>query len=47
MSSFCDTKLEHLVPNTKYNVRVRCTVNGRLWGEGAEETFITGTYKYN
>uniref|UniRef100_A0A3Q2X1Q5 Leukemia inhibitory factor receptor-like n=1 Tax=Haplochromis burtoni TaxID=8153 RepID=A0A3Q2X1Q5_HAPBU len=39
--SFCDTKLEHLVPNTKYNVRVRCTVNGRLWGEGAEETFIT------
>uniref|UniRef100_A0A3P9BW38 Leukemia inhibitory factor receptor n=1 Tax=Maylandia zebra TaxID=106582 RepID=A0A3P9BW38_9CICH len=41
MSSFCDTKLEHLVPNTKYNVRVRCTVNGRLWGEGAEETFIT------
>ncbi|XP_006790156.1 leukemia inhibitory factor receptor isoform X2 [Neolamprologus brichardi] len=41
MSSFCDTKLEHLVPNTKYNVRVRCTVNGRLWGEWAEETFIT------
>ncbi|KAL3975554.1 dynein regulatry complex protein 1 [Sarotherodon galilaeus] len=41
VSSFCDAKLEHLVPNTKYNVRVRCTVNGRLWGEWAEGSFTT------
>ncbi|KAG8011834.1 Oncostatin-M-specific receptor subunit beta [Nibea albiflora] len=33
VSGLCETKLEHLLPNTYYSVRVRCSVNGKLWGE--------------
>ncbi|XP_073322066.1 leukemia inhibitory factor receptor [Pagrus major] len=29
----CKAKLEHLLPSTRYSTRVRCSVNGRLWGE--------------
>nr|XP_046243960.1 leukemia inhibitory factor receptor [Scatophagus argus] len=28
----CQVKVEHLLPNTCYSTRVRCSVNGRLWG---------------
>uniref|UniRef100_A0A3P8TEF7 Fibronectin type-III domain-containing protein n=1 Tax=Amphiprion percula TaxID=161767 RepID=A0A3P8TEF7_AMPPE len=33
VSGLCEVKLEHLLPNTDYSTRVRCSVNGRLWGE--------------
>ncbi|XP_029018223.1 oncostatin-M-specific receptor subunit beta isoform X2 [Betta splendens] len=28
----CRARLEHLVPNTRYSTRARCSVNGRFWG---------------
>ncbi|XP_071339602.1 leukemia inhibitory factor receptor isoform X2 [Trachinotus anak] len=33
VSSLCKVKLEHLLPNTLHSARVRCSVNGRLWGK--------------
>ncbi|XP_074527018.1 leukemia inhibitory factor receptor [Halichoeres trimaculatus] len=33
VSGFCSSKLEHLLPNTRYTTRIRCSADGRLWGE--------------
>ncbi|KAK5870919.1 hypothetical protein PBY51_003827 [Eleginops maclovinus] len=33
VSGLCKVKLEHLLPNTWYSTRVRCSVDGRLWGK--------------
>ncbi|XP_059192738.1 leukemia inhibitory factor receptor [Centropristis striata] len=33
VSGLCKVKLKHLLPNTNYSTRVRCSVNGRIWGE--------------
>ncbi|XP_022621028.1 leukemia inhibitory factor receptor-like isoform X3 [Seriola dumerili] len=32
-SGRCKFKLEDLLPNTLYSTKVRCSVNGRLWGK--------------
>ncbi|XP_013867225.1 oncostatin-M-specific receptor subunit beta [Austrofundulus limnaeus] len=40
-SDFCKVKVEHLQPNTHYSARVRCSVDGRLWGEWTPNTFFT------
>ncbi|XP_072243660.1 leukemia inhibitory factor receptor isoform X2 [Leuresthes tenuis] len=32
-SGLCKVRLDNLHPNTNYSARVRCSVNGRLWGE--------------
>ncbi|XP_062272715.1 oncostatin-M-specific receptor subunit beta [Scomber scombrus] len=40
-SSHCKVKLEHLLPNTRYSTRVRCSVNSRLWGEWTHSVFFT------
>ncbi|XP_040010243.1 leukemia inhibitory factor receptor isoform X2 [Xiphias gladius] len=29
----CKVKLEQLLPDSRYSTRVRCSVNGRLWGK--------------
>uniref|UniRef100_A0A672ZJU3 Oncostatin-M-specific receptor subunit beta-like n=1 Tax=Sphaeramia orbicularis TaxID=375764 RepID=A0A672ZJU3_9TELE len=31
-SSLCQVRLDHLLPSTRYSAKVRCSVNGRLWG---------------
>ncbi|XP_070690651.1 leukemia inhibitory factor receptor [Pempheris klunzingeri] len=42
VSGLCKVKLEHLLPNTCYSTRVRCSVNGRLWGALSQPiSFIT------
>ncbi|XP_027133359.1 leukemia inhibitory factor receptor isoform X3 [Larimichthys crocea] len=42
VSGLCKTKLEHLLPNTYYSIRVRCSVNGKLWGEWTQpKSFAT------
>ncbi|KAJ4941988.1 hypothetical protein JOQ06_011859 [Pogonophryne albipinna] len=33
VSGRCKVTLEYLLPNTPYSTRVRCSVDGRLWGE--------------
>ncbi|XP_042344411.1 leukemia inhibitory factor receptor [Plectropomus leopardus] len=33
VSGLCKANLEHLLPNTRYSTRVRCSANGRFWGE--------------
>ncbi|KAI9536996.1 hypothetical protein NQZ68_029124 [Dissostichus eleginoides] len=33
VSGRCEVILEYLLPNTPYSTRVRCSVDGRLWGE--------------
>lgn len=41
-----EVKLEHLLPNTNYSTKVRCSVNGRLWGEWKQlKNFTTGKYE--
>ncbi|XP_078107293.1 leukemia inhibitory factor receptor isoform X1 [Sander vitreus] len=41
-SGLCQVKLEHLLPNTHYSTRVRCSANGRLWGDWTQPiSFIT------
>ncbi|KAF1389404.1 hypothetical protein PFLUV_G00073080 [Perca fluviatilis] len=41
-SGLCQVKLEHLLPNTRYSTRVRCSANGRLWGDWTQPiSFIT------
>ncbi|XP_035514491.1 oncostatin-M-specific receptor subunit beta [Morone saxatilis] len=40
VSGLCKVKLE-LLPNTRYSTRVRCSVNGRLWGEWTQLRFFT------
>ncbi|KAM4576175.1 leukemia inhibitory factor receptor isoform 2-T2 [Odontesthes bonariensis] len=32
-SGLCKIRLDNLHPNTNYSTRVRCSVNGKLWGE--------------
>ncbi|XP_024860896.2 oncostatin-M-specific receptor subunit beta isoform X2 [Kryptolebias marmoratus] len=41
VSDLCTFKLEHLQPNTRYSTSVRCSVNGRLWGEWTKSIFFT------
>ncbi|XP_076587335.1 leukemia inhibitory factor receptor isoform X2 [Chaetodon auriga] len=41
VSGLCKNKLEHLLPNTRYSSRVRCSVNGRLWGEWTQPISFT------
>ncbi|KAM9394426.1 leukemia inhibitory factor receptor isoform 2-T2 [Pholidichthys leucotaenia] len=33
LTGLCKIKVEDLLPNTKYSVKVSCSVSGRLWGE--------------
>lgn len=40
-NSLCEVKLEHLLPNTKYSARVRCSVNGNLWGDQTKPRSFT------
>ncbi|XP_036954638.1 oncostatin-M-specific receptor subunit beta isoform X1 [Acanthopagrus latus] len=37
----CTAKLEPLLPSTRYSTRVRCSVNGRLWGEWTQPIAFT------
>ncbi|XP_067377365.1 leukemia inhibitory factor receptor isoform X1 [Channa argus] len=39
-NSRCTVKLEHLLPNTQYFARVRCSTNGRVWGKWTEPRFF-------
>ncbi|XP_028269069.1 leukemia inhibitory factor receptor [Parambassis ranga] len=39
--SFCKVKLEHLLPNTRYYTRARCSVNNRVWGEWTMPKYFT------
>ncbi|XP_041642417.1 leukemia inhibitory factor receptor-like isoform X2 [Cheilinus undulatus] len=42
VSGFCKAKLEHLLPNTRYTARVRCSADGKLWGQWTKpEAFKT------
>ncbi|XP_041793411.1 leukemia inhibitory factor receptor [Chelmon rostratus] len=41
VTGFCKDSLEHLRPNTRYSTRVRCSVNGRLWGEWTQPISFT------
>ncbi|XP_029295925.1 leukemia inhibitory factor receptor [Cottoperca gobio] len=41
VNGVCKVKLEHLFPNTDYSTRVRCSVNGRLWGEWTKPRSFT------
>ncbi|XP_047447462.1 oncostatin-M-specific receptor subunit beta isoform X2 [Mugil cephalus] len=42
LSGVCEVKLEQLLPNTHYSTRVRCSLNGRLWGGWSDPVpFIT------
>ncbi|GLD54248.1 leukemia inhibitory factor receptor-like isoform X1 [Lates japonicus] len=33
VSDPCEVKLQHLLPNTRYSTRARCSVDGRFWGK--------------
>ncbi|XP_026177146.1 oncostatin-M-specific receptor subunit beta [Mastacembelus armatus] len=37
----CKVRLEHLLPNTRYSTRVRCSVNRRLWGKWTQPVSFT------
>ncbi|XP_069563953.1 leukemia inhibitory factor receptor [Brachyistius frenatus] len=37
----CEVKLEHLLPNTRYSTKVRCSVSEWLWGEWSRPLFFT------
>ncbi|XP_049435302.1 leukemia inhibitory factor receptor isoform X1 [Epinephelus fuscoguttatus] len=41
VSGHCKVKLEHLLPNTHYSTRVRCSLNGRLWGKWTQPISFT------
>ncbi|KAF7659157.1 hypothetical protein LDENG_00002370 [Lucifuga dentata] len=41
VSGLCKLKLENLYPNTHYSVRVRCSVNGKLWGDWTQTMHFT------
>ncbi|XP_034547122.1 leukemia inhibitory factor receptor isoform X2 [Notolabrus celidotus] len=42
VSGFCTVKVEHLLPNTRYSTRIRCSADGKLWGEWTQPVaFIT------
>ncbi|KAK2837868.1 hypothetical protein Q5P01_015080 [Channa striata] len=40
-NSRCEVKVEHLLPNTRYSTRVRCSTNGRFWGEWTKSKSCT------
>ncbi|XP_054467793.1 leukemia inhibitory factor receptor [Anoplopoma fimbria] len=43
-SGLCEVELDHLLPNTRYSTRVRCSASGRLWGEWTHPVSFT-TYQ--
>ncbi|CAJ1069255.1 leukemia inhibitory factor receptor isoform X1 [Xyrichtys novacula] len=38
---FCNGKLEHLLPNTRYTTRVRCSAGSNGWGEWTQPVTFT------